>query len=37
MWVVLLETVLVLGLVVFIVWWTLPRKERRDEGPDREG
>ena len=31
MWVVILEIVLALGLAVFIVWWTWPKKR-----PDAE-
>jgi len=33
MWVVLLEIGLVLGLVAFILWFTLPRKQE-DDKPD---
>lgn len=33
---VLLEIGLGLGLFVFIVWWTLPKKDqRKDDGKDR--
>jgi hypothetical protein len=28
---VLLEVFLGLGLFIFIVWWTLPRKDRDDD------
>jgi hypothetical protein len=31
MWVVILEIVLALGLAVFIVWWTWPKKRPEDE------
>lgn len=31
MWVVILEIVLALGLAVFIVWWTWPKKRSDDE------
>jgi len=34
-WVVLLEMGLALGLAVFIVWWTWPKK--RDPGDDDPG
>lgn len=34
MWFVLLEGALALGLFIFIVWWTLPRKPR--DGGDRK-
>jgi len=27
----ILESVLALGLFVFIIWWTLPRKRDRDK------
>jgi len=27
----ILEAVLALGLFVFIIWWTLPRKRGRDK------
>lgn len=36
MWVILLEAALAVGLFIFIVWWTMPRKARRDESRDRE-
>jgi hypothetical protein len=37
MWVVILEIVLALGLAVFIVWWTWPKKrdEQRPPPPDK--
>jgi len=31
MWVIYLEIALVLGLVVFIVWFTRPKKRPRDD------
>jgi hypothetical protein len=31
MWVVYLEILLALGLAVFIVWWTWPKKRRDDD------
>jgi len=30
-WVFILEALLVLGLAIFIVWWTLPRKRKDDK------
>jgi hypothetical protein len=32
MWMFLLEAGIALGLLVFIVWWTWPRSENKDEG-----
>jgi hypothetical protein len=32
---IFLELALGLALFVFLVWWTLPRKNRDDEGPQR--
>jgi hypothetical protein len=32
MWIFLLEAGIALGLFVFIVWWTLPRPEKKDDG-----
>jgi hypothetical protein len=31
MWMFLLEAAVALGLLVFIVWWTWPRPEKKDE------
>ncbi len=31
MWIVLLEAGVALGLLLFIVWWTWPREERKDD------
>jgi hypothetical protein len=31
MWIVYVEIAVALGLAVFIVWWTLPRKRRDDD------
>ena len=28
LWIILLEAAVALGLLVFIVWWTLPRKNK---------
>ncbi|HYQ94585.1 MAG TPA: hypothetical protein VEP70_07140 [Burkholderiales bacterium] len=33
LWIIVLEAALALGLVAFLVWWTLPR---RRESEDRE-
>lgn len=32
MWMILLEAGLALVLFIGIVWWTLPRSEKKDEG-----
>jgi hypothetical protein len=32
MWIFLLEAGIALGLFVFIVWWTLPTREKKDKG-----
>jgi hypothetical protein len=31
MWVIYVEILLALGLLVFIVWWTWPKKPRDDD------
>lgn len=31
LWIILLEAGLALGILVFIVWWTLPKKERPEK------
>ena len=31
MWVVYVEVLIALGLAVFIVWWTWPKKRRDDD------
>jgi len=31
MWVLALEAGLALGLLLFIIWWTLPKKKKNDE------
>jgi hypothetical protein len=36
MWILLLEAGLALALLIFIVWWTLPRKPRDGEEPDNK-
>jgi hypothetical protein len=34
LWIILLEAGLALALLIFIVWWTLPKKPKdRDGGP----
>ena len=35
MWIFLLEAGVALGLFVFIVWWTLPRTDKKDKGEPR--
>ncbi len=30
-WILILEAALALALLVFIVWWTLPRRDKRDD------
>jgi len=32
LWVILLEVLVALGLGVFIVWWTLPRRRPPEDG-----
>jgi len=34
MWIFLLEAGIALGLLAFIVWWTLPRADKKDDGSD---
>ena len=31
MWIFLLEAGVAIGLLLFIVWWTLPRPEKKDD------
>jgi hypothetical protein len=31
MWVVYIEMLLALGLAIFIVWWTWPKKKKDDD------
>ncbi len=31
LWIFILESALALGLLAFIVWWTLPRRRREDD------
>ena len=35
MWIFLLEAGVAVALLVLIVWWTLPRSEKKDEGKRR--
>lgn len=35
MWIFLLEAGVAAALLVFIVWWTLPRSEKKDESEPR--
>jgi plastocyanin domain-containing protein len=37
LWIILLEAGLALGLLAFIVWWTLPKKPKDDGRSDPEG
>jgi hypothetical protein len=30
MWIIYLEVLIALGLAVFIVWWTWPKKRKND-------
>jgi len=32
MWIFVLEAGVALALLLFIVWWTLPRPEKKDDG-----
>lgn len=34
MWILLLEAGLALALLIFIVWWTWPKKKRDAKPPD---
>jgi hypothetical protein len=35
MWIFLLEAGVAVGLLLFIVWWTWPRPEKKDDGETR--
>ncbi len=35
MWIFLLEAGVALGLLLFIVWWTLPRSEKKDQSESK--
>ena len=37
MWVLILEAVAALGLLVFIVWWTMFSGRRPEPGPSPDG
>jgi hypothetical protein len=32
LWIIVLEAGLALGLVAFLVWWTLPRRRESEDG-----
>jgi hypothetical protein len=34
MWIFLLEAGVALGLLLFIVWWTWPRSDKKDKNED---
>jgi hypothetical protein len=34
MWLIFLEAGVALGLLLFIVWWTLPKKPKNPQGHD---
>ncbi len=36
MWIFVLEAGVALGLLLFIVWWTWPRSEKKDEGERKQ-
>ena len=36
LWIFVLESALALALLVFIVWWTLPRRPPRDGDKDKQ-
>ncbi len=31
LWIILLESLLALAMLIFIVWWTMPRKKREPD------
>lgn len=33
LWILILQAVVALALLVFIVWWTLPKRNKRDDDP----
>jgi hypothetical protein len=35
MWMILLEAGIALGLLLFIVWWTWPRSENKDDSESK--
>ena len=40
LWIILLEAAIALGLLAFIVWWTMPKKKKdtaADPGDERRG
>jgi hypothetical protein len=36
LWIIVLEALLALALLLFIVWWTMPRKKPRDPQAERK-
>ena len=36
MWVLALEAGLALGLFLFIIWWTLPKKKKKNDNTAKE-
>ncbi len=36
MWVLALEAALALGLFIFLIWWTLPRKKNKHQDDNGE-
>mgnify|MGYP001591228819 CR=1 FL=1 len=32
MWILLLEAAVAFGVLLFIVWWTWPKSENKDDG-----
>ena len=37
LWIILLEAAIALGLLVFIVWWTMPKKKKESPEDSRDG
>jgi len=36
MWVLALEAALALGLFIFLIWWTLPRKKNKQSDDNKK-
>jgi hypothetical protein len=39
MWIIYVEVLIALGLAVFIVWWTWPKKHKgrdKEQGPEKD-
>jgi hypothetical protein len=34
MWILAIEAAVVLGLLIFIIWWTIPKKKDKDKKED---